>query len=71
VRPPKITFARNDVAFRDPTGCDHDQLAAGLRTALYNYMHGLGLDEDPRSWFETAVPRPRVAADLIRRALDG
>ncbi len=67
---PKITFARNDVAFHDPTGCDHDGLASGLRKALYNYMHGLGLDEDPRSWFEAAVPRARVSPDLIRRALD-
>ncbi len=67
---PKITFARNDVAFHDPTGCDHDGLAPGLRKALYNYMHGLGLDEDPRSWFDGAVPRARVSPDLIRRALE-
>ncbi|TMQ20185.1 MAG: radical SAM protein [Deltaproteobacteria bacterium] len=25
------TFARNDLAFDDPTGCDHDAFAAGLR----------------------------------------
>lgn len=69
-RAPKITFANNDVAFHDPTGCDHDVLAAGLRKALYNYMHGLGLDEDPRSWFAGArVPRVSVPADLVRRAL--
>jgi len=68
-RAPKITFAKNDVAFVDPTGCDHDALAAGLRKALYNYMHGLGLDEDPRAWFESAVPRASVPPDLIQRAL--
>ncbi len=68
-RAPKITFAKNDVAFVDPTGCDHDALAAGLRKALYNYMHGLGLDEDPRSWFESAVPQVTVPPDLIQRAL--
>jgi radical SAM superfamily enzyme YgiQ (UPF0313 family) len=68
-RAPKITFAKNDVAFVDPTGCDHDALAAGLRKALYNYMHGLGLDEDPRSWFDSAVPRVTVPPDLIQRAL--
>ena len=38
--------------FDDPTGCDHDALGAGLRKALYNYMHGLGLDADVRDWFE-------------------
>ena len=74
------TFARNDVAFDDPTGCDHDFFAAGLRKAVYNFMHGVGLDVDPRAWFERPARRPRslaaprvprvsVPADLIRRAL--
>jgi hypothetical protein len=73
------TFARNDLAFDDPTGCDHDALAAGLRKAVYNFMHGVGLDADPRSWFErpgrsrgrpaSKIPRARVPPDLIRRAL--
>ena len=68
-RAPKITFAKNDVAFVDPTGCDHDALAAGLRKALYNYMHGLGLEKDPRVWFEHPVPRVTVPPDLIAQAL--
>jgi radical SAM superfamily enzyme YgiQ (UPF0313 family) len=74
-KPPAITFARNDVAFDDPTGCDHDFFADGLRKALYNFMHGLGLDADPRSWFATRrrgridVPRVTVPPDLVRRAL--
>jgi hypothetical protein len=50
--PASITFAHNDVAFDDPTGTDHDYLGAGLRKALYNYMHGIGLDTDVREWFE-------------------
>jgi len=72
---PKITFAKNDVAFDDPTGCDHDFFAQGLRKAIYNYMHGLGLEADPRSWFarrsgKTAlVPKASVPPDLVRRAL--
>ncbi len=56
--PPKVTFAYNDVAFVDPIGTDHDFLGAGLRKALYNYMHGAGLDADVRVWFEP----PRSAA---------
>jgi len=53
LRPPaNITFAHNDVEFHDPTGTDHDFLGAGLRKALYNYMHGIGLDADVREWFE-------------------
>jgi radical SAM superfamily enzyme YgiQ (UPF0313 family) len=71
---PAATFARNEIPFDDPTGCDHERLGLGLRKALYNYMHGVGLDRDVRSWFERprprAVPAPRVPRDLIRRALD-
>ena len=50
--PTNITFAHNDLAFVDPTGTDHDFLGAGLRKALYNYMHGIGLEADVREWFE-------------------
>jgi hypothetical protein len=66
---PPASFARNDVAFIDPTGVDHDALGVGLKKALYNYMHGIGLDEDVRSWFAGKVPRPRVARHRIERAL--
>jgi len=55
--PPDITFAHNDVNFHDPTGTDHDYLGSGLRKALYNYMHGIGLDADVREWFEPREPR--------------
>jgi radical SAM superfamily enzyme YgiQ (UPF0313 family) len=69
---PAITFATNDVSFDDPTGTDHDAFADGLRKAVYNYMHGLGLDDDPRSWFprKSRAPKTTVPADLVRRALD-
>jgi radical SAM superfamily enzyme YgiQ (UPF0313 family) len=56
LRPPRnVTFACNDIEFDDPVGTDHDFLGSGLRRALYNYMHGVGLDADVREWFE---PRP-------------
>jgi hypothetical protein len=53
---PTITFAHNDLEFDDPVAADHDLLGAGLRKALYNYMLGVGLDADVRTWFE--APRP-------------
>ena len=62
-------FARNDVAFVDPTGVDHDALGLGLNKALYNYMHGLGLDEDVREWFDGNVPKTRVPKRFIEHAL--
>jgi radical SAM superfamily enzyme YgiQ (UPF0313 family) len=68
---PQITFARNDLAFDDPTGVDHEQLGIGLKKALYNYMHGLGLDADVRTWFtrKKTIPETTVPKDLIRAAL--
>nr|WP_068805278.1 radical SAM protein [Thauera phenolivorans] len=66
---PEVSFAKNDVGFIDPTGVDHDALGRALNKALYNYMHGIGLDTDVRSWFEERVPRPRVARHFIARAL--
>jgi radical SAM superfamily enzyme YgiQ (UPF0313 family) len=70
-------FARNEVPFVDPIGTDHERLGAGLRKALYNFMHGAGLDEDVRSWFDEPgrkrkrVPATKVAPDFVRRALSG
>ncbi len=66
---PGPTFARNDVGFTDPTGTDHDALGAGLKKAIYNYMHGLGLEEDVRLWWDFPVPKARVAKRRIERAL--
>jgi hypothetical protein len=69
---PPTRFARNDVQFTDPLGVDHDALGKALNKALYNYMHGLGLEEDVRSWFAQyvpKVPRPNVPRHFIDRAL--
>ena len=62
-------FARNDVAFTDPTGVDHDVLGSALRKAIYNYMHGIGLEEDVRTWFPFKVPKTTVQRHRIERAL--
>ena len=66
---PKVTFAKNDVGFIDPTGVDHDALGIALNKALYNYMHGLGLDQDVRNWFSGRVPKTKVARHFVERAL--
>ena len=68
---PPVTFAKNDIGFIDPTGVDHDALGVGLKKAIYNFMHGIGLDEDVRSWFDFPVPKPRVSRQRIARALAG
>jgi radical SAM superfamily enzyme YgiQ (UPF0313 family) len=66
------SFARNDIGFVDPTGADHDVLGQGLKKAIYNYMHGLGLEDDVRVWFDLPkgqVPKPRVKKNAIAQAL--
>ena len=71
---PAGTFARNDIGFNDPTGVDHDLLGKALNKALYNYMHGVGLEEDVRQWFReflgNQVPKTRVPRHFIERALN-
>src|SRR5690606_2588236 len=54
---PPGTFAKNDVGFIDPTGVDHDILGQALNKALYNYMYGIGLEEDVRVWFAEVMPQ--------------
>jgi radical SAM superfamily enzyme YgiQ (UPF0313 family) len=66
---PPVSFAKNDIGFHDPTGVDHDALGRVLKKALYNYMHGIRLEEDVRSWFPMKVPKTRVARRQIERAL--
>ncbi len=73
---PEGTFAKNDVGFVDPTsmppGVNHDLLGEGLKKAIYNYMHGIGLDADVRQWFDlpkgkcpkTTVARQKIAGVL-------
>jgi hypothetical protein len=67
---PAGNFAKNDVGFVDPTGTDHTRLGVGLKKAIYNYMHGVGLDEDVRTWFDMPTPKTRVNRRFIQSALD-
>lgn len=69
--PPAGGFAKNDVQFIDPTGVDHKTLGVALNKALYNYMYGIGLEEDVRTWFDVRVPKSRVPRNFIGRALRG
>jgi radical SAM superfamily enzyme YgiQ (UPF0313 family) len=69
---PPVSFAKNDIGFIDPTGTDHDALGQGLRKAIYNYMHGLCMEDDVRRWFEhmpQQVPRATVKRGKIAKAL--
>ncbi|MBK6851789.1 MAG: radical SAM protein [Burkholderiales bacterium] len=69
--PANRVFARNDITFVDPTGTNHDALGVGLKKAIYNYMHGIGLEDDVRQWFDFSVPKARVGRNRIAKALAG
>ena len=77
-----MSFGKNDIGFIDPTGVDHDLLGLGLKKAIYNFMHGIGLEEDVRSWFQDAltehangqnpafkIPKSTVSRHKISQAL--
>ena len=67
---PPISFAKNDVAFIDPTGVDHDLLGVGLKKAIYNFMHGVGFEEDAHQWFDMPnTPKASVGRNKIAKAL--
>ena len=66
---PPVSFAKNDIAFIDPTGTDHDAMGQALKKAIYNFMHGIGLEADVRSWFSVKVPRSTVPKHRIAQAL--
>ncbi|MFO0722170.1 MAG: radical SAM protein [Myxococcota bacterium] len=68
---PPVSFAKNDLAFEDPTGCAHERYTEGLNKAIFNWMHGIGIEADVRDWFEFKVPKAKVPKALIREALGG
>ncbi len=63
-------FAQNDLWHEDPTGADHEKYSEGLKKALYNYMHGQGLEISLQKFFEFAIPAvthsPKLIAGYIK-----
>jgi radical SAM superfamily enzyme YgiQ (UPF0313 family) len=68
--PLRTTFANNDINFTDLTGIDHDVFGAALKKALYNYMHGAGLDLDVREWFDQPSSDRGIGKRTRRRTSD-
>ncbi|MCF8241951.1 MAG: radical SAM protein [Melioribacteraceae bacterium] len=58
-------FANNDLVHKDLTGVDHKKYSAGLNKALYNYMHGVGLDWEVDEWFDFETQKTTVDKNLI------
>ncbi|MBI3718779.1 MAG: radical SAM protein [Sphingobacteriales bacterium] len=63
------TFANNDIEHIDPVG-DHERFSDGLKKSLFNYMHGIGIEEPLFKWFEFKVPKTTIDPNFIQQALD-
>lgn len=66
----EISFANNDVQFKDKTGVNHQQFSKGLKQSLYNYMLDLGFDLPLQKWFDFKIPNPTVAPNYIQNCLN-
>ena len=62
-------FANNDLYHEDPTGADHEMFSAGLKKALYNYMHGVGLDFPLITFFDFKIRNTVLPTNLISNYL--
>ncbi|GAB3650610.1 radical SAM protein [Hymenobacter agri] len=69
VGPEPAGFAWNDLWHDDPLGTDHEAFGPGLAKSLYNYLHGVALDEPLARWFDFKTPRPTTSRHLVQQAL--
>ncbi|MCU7494037.1 MAG: radical SAM protein [Ignavibacteria bacterium] len=58
-------FANNDLSYKSLSGTNYGNYSDGLNKALYNYMHGIGLDWDVTRWFDFRVPKSSINKSLI------
>ncbi len=66
----EITFANNDINFKDKTNIDHDKFSFGLKKSLFNYMHGICFDYKLQDWFDFKIPRTKISSEYIVSCLE-
>ena len=66
----EITFANNDINFKDKTGINHNKFSFGLKKSLFNYMHGICFDYDLQDWFDFKIPKTKISPDFIYNCLE-
>lgn len=62
-------FADNDRYHEDPLGTNHDLYSEGLRKSLFNYMHGVCLQNSLDDWFNFPVPPTSIPSNYIELAV--
>ena len=65
-----ISFANNDVDFKDSTGIDHTVFSDGLKKSLFNFMHGVGFELPLKEWFDFKIPRTSIPKNFIETCIE-
>lgn len=63
-------FAENDFFHDDPEGTEHERFSEGLKVSLFNYMQGLGLEDDLSIWFDFRIPKTKISPSYIAKCLE-
>ncbi|MDO9275833.1 MAG: B12-binding domain-containing radical SAM protein [Lutibacter sp.] len=66
----EITFANNDIQFRDKTGINHDKFSFGLKKSIFNFMHGVGFELPLQDWFDFKIPKTGIKNDFMQKCLE-
>ena len=66
----KVTFANNDINFKDKTGINHDKFSFGLKKSLFNYMHGICFEYELQDWFDFKIPKTKIPSNYIVSCLE-
>lgn len=66
---PAARFAKNEIPYDDAVTADWEAVGQGLKAAVYNYMLGIGLQEDARMWFEQPFRKPGLRRDAVATML--
>jgi hypothetical protein len=65
----EISFANNDIQFKDKTGITHEKFSFGLKKSIFNFMHGIGFEAPLQSWFDFKIPKTTINSNFISAAL--
>ena len=71
IQPPAGGFAKNDLVHEDFAGCELHRYAQGLKKAVYNYMHGIGIEFPVKNWFDFKIPPLSVKRNYLEHAVSG
>ncbi len=65
----EITFANNDIQFKDKTQINHAKFSFGLKKSIFNFMHGVGFDLPLQDWFDFKIPKTSIKNNFMQQCL--